>query len=322
MKKILITGGLGFISSHFVKRMLGKGYSFTLVDNKPSAHFSELVQNFFGNPEVTVIQEDLTRELLDKLNHDYDYIIHAAALLGVEFVMQNPYQSLKVNSETTLSIVDFALKQKKLERFLYISTSEIYGINAVNVNEETPTSIPNEGIRWNYATGKIFGEYLTKSAYVQYNLPIAIVRPFNVYGPYRYGSNALSTFIKNALQNKDLIVTGNGKQMRSWCYIDDFIDGLICVLGDEKSIGQAFNIGNDHAYLSIHDLAKLIVESVNSGSKVIINHQDTEDVMDRRPSIKKAKTLLGYKPNINLKDGLKETVEWYAKELFNHHLTS
>lgn len=311
MEKILVTGGLGFIGSHFISSLVDKNYHITIIDNKDPKTYSSLIKSFIKCNNIKIININMNHPI--EIDGSFDYIVHAAALLGVQKSIDYPYTVLNENAISTQRILDFAFKMKNLKKFIYFSTSEIYG-DIEEVTEDMPAVIRTNGRRWSYATSKLFGEYLTLSAFHEHGLPSSIIRPFNVYGPYRYGTNALSTFINAALKNENITLSGDGQQKRSWCYIDDFIDCLNRVLLCDRSKGESFNIGNGEEYLSIYDLAKEIIILTESRSKIILNGQFIEDIRYRKPSTDKAKILLGYEPKISLQSGLEKTISWIKSE--------
>lgn len=310
--KILITGGLGFIGSHLIN-FLRETNEIYVIDKADICGSSFDLIGLSDHQNIKVIKADLYEDLstLKDLPNDFNYIIHAAGILGIQNVIDNPYETVLSNGLGAINIAKFCRGQKKLKKFLFFSTSEIYGINANKNYENSPAILPSEGIRWCYAVSKFYGEYVFKGAHKKFALPYSVVRPFNIYGPYRSGTNAITSFVKNSLNNKDINITGDGLQQRCWCYIDDFISGIVKILENQESIGNAFNIGNDSESISIVDLAKQIISITGSKSSINIGTEHIEDVSNRKPNIEKAKEILGYNARVNLEEGLLLTIDWH-----------
>jgi len=198
-----------------------------------------------------------------------------------------------------------------LERVICFSTSEIFGAGADRVDEHGTPSFPDAtDPRWCYAIGKLAAEHLALGYYKQYGLPITIVRPFNVFGEGRTGNHALLYFIGNALKGEDLVVYGDGSQVRAWCHIDDFCDAIISILDTDKAIGKAFNIGNPANVVSVKELAEKVIRICGSQSKVVFKPSPFTDIPVRIPDIGLARSVLGFEPKVGLDEGLKRTIEW------------
>jgi len=309
-KKIFITGGAGFIGTKLSER-LANDNKLILYDN---LWRNSLKNSYIHNhPNVQLIQGDiLDFENLNEILHEIkpDIVVHLAAIAGVDTVIKYPVKTLKINMIGTYNILE-AIKDLKIERFLNFSTSEIFGSYAYKVDDNAQSSLATVGeARWTYSVSKLAGEHLSYAYYKEYGIPIVNIRPFNVYGPGQVGEGAIHRFVIRALKNEDLEIHGDGDQIRSWCYIDDFIEGVILCLEKEEAIGQAFNIGNPKGTTTISMLAKLIKEISGSNSKIIYVPKTYVYVELRIPSIDKAKTILGYNPKIELEEGIKRTIEW------------
>lgn len=311
MGKILITGGLGFIGIHTIINIINN-YQYNnivLLDEKINCFFK--IQNeVITYPNIEYIKGSILEEkIFDNLEKDFDYIIHTAGILGITKVAKESILTLDVNILGTINLLNFVAKQKNLKRFLTFSTSEIYGSIAEDLSEEMPAVIPSVGSRWCYAASKLITEQYTKAYQREKNVPYTIIRPFNIYGPYREGSNAISTFINKALNNEKIQISGDGTQKRSWCYIDDFIDAIFKAMIAPSLKNETLNIGNPDNFISIYDLAKLVLQITRSSSEILITESQTEDVKSRKPNIDKAKELLNFKPYISLEEGIKRTVD-------------
>ncbi|MCH8329096.1 MAG: NAD-dependent epimerase/dehydratase family protein, partial [Nanoarchaeota archaeon] len=191
------------------------------------------------------------------------------------------------------------------------STCEIYGAEEFRVAEDSPASIGPVGYsRWVYAASKLAGEHMAKAFHTQYDLPTVTVRPFNVYGPGQVGDSAMKTFISNAIAGETLVIKGGGEQVRCWCYIDDFVDGLMPLIFDDRAVGETFNIGDEQAGAEIGELAQMIVNLTGSKSKIEYDNSGPADILYRVPSIRKMAEMFGYSPKVSLQEGIKRTEEW------------
>jgi len=193
------------------------------------------------------------------------------------------------------------------------STSEIYGRFAWNVCERDPTPIgPVEESRWSYACAKIATEHLAMAYHREFELPVVTIRPFNVYGPGQIGEGAVHHFVRRALAREPITVNNDGRQLRSWCFIDDMVAGTVAALEHDAAVGEAFNIGNPTATLTVLRLAELVNRLAGSDSPIVFRARDYPDVETRVPSIDKARTLLGFEPTIGLEEGIRRTLRAYV----------
>lgn len=310
-KKILITGGGGFIGS-FLTENFYEDNQVTLFDNGRRNAFQFLPKSV--QDEVSLISGDIRDlEAVDKVTEDQEIIIHLAAIAGASFYETDPLLTIDVNLFGTANLLK-VLSKKKIERVITFSTSEVYGPRALNVSEKDPTCIgPISEGRWSYAISKVASDHLARAYFKKYNLPINMIRPFNVYGPRQVGEGAISNMLTSGLKEKKIYVSGDGSQKRAWCYISDMVRAveLIC---QNKAYGECFNIGNPDAYVTIIDLAKKI-QSICGGSEIIFIDEREIEVLDRKPSIEKAEQLLRFSPEVGLDVGLRETFDWWAKNI-------
>jgi len=165
--------------------------------------------------------------------------------------------------------------------------------------------------RWTYAVSKLAEEHLAISYFKEMGLPTAVVRPFNIYGPGQVGEGAMSIFIQRALKNQAIEIHGDGTQIRAWCYIDDMVDGTLLAMEHPKAVGESFNIGNQAAVITMFGLAKDVIRTVGSKSKIVFSGRSTVDVEIRIPAVKKARELLGFEAKVELEDGIIRTAEYY-----------
>jgi len=314
-KTILITGGAGFIGSNLAER-LAKDNELILFDrffqNQPLTFTS-----LYNDPKVRKVEGDiLDAKALGDLALEADIVVHAAAMVGVGRVCTYPRETLETNFVGTLQILKALEKSSHLERFIYFSTSEVFGVNSFNVNEETPTAIgPAAEARWSYAIAKLAGEHLVKAYHCQAGFPVVTVRPFNVFGPRRLGAHAILSFVLNALQGNRINVHGDGSQIRSWCYIDDFCDALMEMLARPAAVGEDFNVGNPQNTITIYELARMVLEVTGRTVPIVRIESPFPDIALRTPSLAKAQQILDYKPLFDMRQGLQLTADWYRDNL-------
>jgi nucleoside-diphosphate-sugar epimerase len=314
-KNILITGGGGFIGSSLAER-LAKDNQVVLLDrffhSQPIAFTS-----LHKSSNVRMVEADILEgQEVSDLAREADIVVHAAAIVGVGRVCSFPRETLETNFEGTSRILKALGKSSRLERFLYFSTSEVFGVNSFRVHENTPAAVgPAAEARWSYAIAKLAGEHLVKAYHREGGMPVVTVRPFNVFGPRRLGAHAVQTFVLNSLLGNGIEIHGDGSQIRSWCYIEDFCDALIAMLSLPGAVGEDFNIGNPKNTLTIFELAQRIVELTGSSTPIEFEESPFPDIGIRVPSLDKARRILGYQPVYDLNRSLELTIDWYRKNL-------
>ncbi|MEO6693719.1 MAG: NAD-dependent epimerase/dehydratase family protein [Ignavibacteria bacterium] len=313
-KKILLTGGAGFIGSTLANRLI-ENNEILIYDNfsRDSLRYKNI-----KSEHLKIVKDDvLNFDSLKKSCEDFrpEIVIHLAAVAGIDTVIINPVKTLDVNINGTFNLLKALEKYSgRLERVLDFSTSEVLGSYAYKSTEKSHTNFAPVGeARWTYSISKVAGEHIVHSFYKQFGYPCVTVRPFNIYGPGQVGEGAIQIFIKNVVLKKDIQIHGDGDQIRSWCYIDDMIDGIELCLINKKAIGEVINIGNPKGTITISSLAEKIVALCESGSEIVYVPKNYVDVELRIPSIEKAKNLLGFIPKIDLNEGIKRTFEWYKK---------
>ncbi|MBV9183434.1 MAG: NAD-dependent epimerase/dehydratase family protein [Acidobacteria bacterium] len=312
-KRILITGGAGFIGSSLASRLVA-GNELVLFDlsfsDKPIQFTSLLSQR-----NVQVVEGDILDDsVLSEACRNVDIAIHTAALLGVSRVCKAARNTLETNYVGTSRLLAALETNTRLQRLVYFSTSEVFGVNSYKVTEDTPTSIgPAAESRWSYAIAKLAGEHLVKSYYRDTSMPAVIVRPFNVFGPRRTADYALSRFIMNATAGEPLEIHGDGSQIRAWCYIDDFCDAIIAMLERPEAIGEDFNIGNPANTTTIYELARKVVDLSGSTSPIVFVENPHPDISIRVPCLIKAQRLLTYNPQRDLDSSLRVTIDWHRQ---------
>lgn len=312
---ILITGGAGFIGSSLAEKLADDNQLilFDLAFSQKPVEFTRLL----GHPHVRTVQGNLLDGVdLRGLCQESDIVVHTAALVGVNKVCNAGRETLQTNYVGTSRLLQALEGNKKLKRFIYFSTSEVFGVNSFRVDENSPPSVgPIAEARWSYAIAKLAGEHLVKAYFREMGMPITIVRPFNIFGPGRTGEHALLRFILNALSGKPLQVHGDGSQIRSWCYIDDFCSALLLMLERSESVGEDFNIGNPSNTLTIYELARKVVDLCGTNAPIRFIDHPFPDISIRVPSLTKSQSLLSYKPRYDLDLALSLTVDWYRENI-------
>jgi nucleoside-diphosphate-sugar epimerase len=312
-KRICITGGAGFIGSHLTEQLIADN-EVVVYDNlhRNAIQFAHLA----GHPHLTFIKGDVmdpeaTRRAVDGCQ----VVIHCAAIAGVYSVDRNAVTTMEVNLLGTNQVVRAALATG-VERFVEFSTSEVYGPFIHKGSEDGLTTIGPVGEnRWVYAASKLASEHLSYAHYKEDGLPLSIVRPFNVYGPRQVGDGAVRGMVLQALQHAPITLYNDGTQIRSWCFVDDFVDGVLRCAEKPEAVGQAFNIGNPQGTATNFELANTIIRLTNSKSDIVFKPHPGPEVDLRVPSIEKAAKLLGYAPKVSLEAGIARTIPFYAEHL-------
>ncbi len=314
-KKIFMTGGAGFIGAALIAK---------LIENNDIIVYDTLQRNalkytdLLKHPNLTVVQGNvLDRDKLTNTVEDSDVVVHLAAIAGIATVIKSPINTMEVNMIGTYNVLK-AIEPRigEIERFIYFSTSEVFGSYAYKVEETHTTNLAPVGeARWTYSVSKLAAEHLVHSYYKEFALPAVTIRPFNIYGPGQVGEGAIHVFVTRALEELEIQIHGEGDQIRSWCYIDDILQGIMFCLERDEAIGEVFNIGNPRGTLTILNLAEKVVQLCKSKSKIVFVPKNYIDVELRIPSIEKATRILGYNPEVDLDEGLGRTIDWYNKEL-------
>jgi UDP-glucose 4-epimerase len=312
-KRILITGGAGFIGSHLVERLLDAN-EVVVYDNlhRNALQFAHLD----GHTHLRFIKGDvLDYDATRRAIEGCQIVIHCAAIAGVYTVDRSAIRTMEVNLLGTNQVVKAAI-DAGVERFIEFSTSEIYGPFIHKGKEDDLSTIgPIGENRWVYAASKLASEHLSYAHYKEDGLPLVIVRPFNVYGPRQVGDGAIRGMICQALQNLPITIYNDGTQIRAWCFISDFADGVLRTVERKEAIGQAFNLGNPQSTVTNFELANMIMRLTSSKSEIVFRPHPGPEVDLRVPSIEKAIAVLGYKPTVSLESGIRQAISWYADNL-------
>ena len=316
--KYFITGGAGFIGSHLAEKLIARGDQVVVFDNLSTG----LDKNLSGIKEKIKFEEGniLDKAAIDKLVSESDYVVHLAAALGVFNIVNKPLESLKTNLQGSEIVLEACDKYRK--PVLVASTSEIYGKNdKVPLNEEDDRIIGHPlKSRWSYSEAKAVDESLAYFYYLENKLPIRIVRFFNTVGPRQVGHYGMVVprFVSVALKNEPLSVYGSGDQIRCFCHVSDAVRGLLLVVDSDKAVGEVFNVGNNQQ-ISIMELAKKVIEITGSNSTIEnIAYEKAypegfEDMQRRVPDISKIKQVLGWSPEINLDQIIKDIAAFNTK---------
>ena len=310
MKKILVTGGAGFIGSHLCKKLIDDGNDVLCIDNYFTGT-KKNISNLFSNKYFEMVRHDICFPLYVEV----DEIFNLACPASPIHYQHDPVQTTKTSVHGAINMLGLA---KRINvKILQASTSEVYGDPEKHPqNEKYWGNVNPIGPRSCYDEGKRCAETLFFDYYRQHNLEIKVVRIFNTYGPKMHPNDGrvVSNFIMQALQNKDLTVYGNGEQTRSFCYIDDLVTGLQKMMDSSKENIGPINLGNP-TELKIIDLAKKIIKLTNSKSKIINKELPMDDPIRRKPDISEAKKILDWHPKIDIDDGLKETIQYFKQQL-------
>jgi dTDP-glucose 4,6-dehydratase len=307
-RKILISGGAGFIGSHLCDFFIKNGDVVWCIDNFITSERKN-IQHLLENKNFVLIEKNILEFDENEINEKFDYVLHFASPASPVDYMKYPIETLKVNSTGTEKMLNIALKSKSI--FLFASTSEVYGDPLIPVqNEEYWGNVNPVGVRSVYDEGKRYGEAITMAYHRKFKLNTKIIRIFNTYGPKMRlnDGRVIPNFIYCALNNKPLPIYGDGKQTRSFCYIDDLIEGIIKILEVEYNL--PINLGNPEEF-TIIELAEKIEKIF--GKKLGIKYLPglPDDPKKRKPDITLAKKLLSWEPKISLDEGLKKTIEYY-----------
>jgi len=311
MEKTLITGGAGFLGSHLCDFFIVQGHEVICMDNLMKKENIENIAHLIGHERFKFVKYDVTEYL--HVDGTLDNILHFASLASPKDYLDYPIQTLKVGSLGTHKALGLA-KEKKT-RFLLASTSEVYGDPMVHPQPESyPGNVDPVVPRGVYDEAKRFGEAITMAYHRTHGLQTRIARIFNTYGPRMRldDGRALPNFMVQALRGEDITVYGNGTQTRSFCYVDDLIEGIKKLLYSDEA--EPVNLGNPEE-ITILDFAKEIINLTGSRSRILFCSLPENDPKVRQPDITKAKTILGWEPRVGRQEGLRRTLQYFKKKL-------
>jgi nucleoside-diphosphate-sugar epimerase len=320
--KALITGGAGFVGLHLARHLLSRDYEVTLVDNFARGVQDRELAVLASESGATLVTVDLLdSDSLAGLPGDFDQVYHLAAIIGVQHVLDRPFDVLADNTRMLLAAIELARRQGKLDRFVFASTSEVYAGTLLHYTlptptpEDTPLAVgPLEEKRTSYMLSKIYGEALCR----QSELPITLIRPHNFYGPRMGLSHVIPQLLERAWRAKD----GDDFEVysvdhsRTFAYIDDAIEFVRRAAESPACEGEVINVGNQEPEVAIGELAELVLRVV--GRKLRIQPQPATpgSPLRRCPDMKKTMALTGYAPQVSLQDGIERTFNWYLENVF------
>ncbi len=305
-KRVLIAGGAGFIGSHLCAAYLAKGWEVLCVDNFMTSRRSN-VFHLLANPNFELVRHDIIEPYLA----DVDLILNFACPASPVHYQDNPIRTVKTNVLGTMNLLGLA--KRCGARFLQASTSEVYGDPKEHPQRETYWGNVNPtGIRSCYDEGKRLAETLCFDYHRQHGVDIRVIRIFNTYGPQMAidDGRVVSNFIVQALRGEDLTIYGNGEQTRSFCFVDDLVDGIVRFAATEGETGP-INLGNDGEF-TVMELAQEVLRQIPTKSKIVYRPLPSDDPKTRRPDLTKTKSVLkGWEPKVALKDGLARAIPWF-----------
>lgn len=310
MKRILITGGAGFIGSHLCERLLNEGNDVICLDNFFTGS-KDNIRHLLDNNRFELVRHDVTKEYYAEV----DQIYNMACPASPPHYQYNPIKTIKTSVLGVTNMLGLAKRCRAT--ILQASTSEVYGNPLVHPQTEDYWGNVNPiGIRSCYDEGKRCAETLMMDYHRQNNVDTRIIRIFNTYGPNMDPNDGrvVSNFIVQALQNKDITMYGDGTQTRSFCYVSDLVDGIVKMMNNEQKFIGPVNIGNP-SERTVYDLAELIIKLTNSNSKIKFAPLPQDDPLQRKPDISLAKKELGWEPKVDIEEGLLKTIEYFAKKI-------
>lgn len=309
-KRVMVTGGAGFLGSHLCERLLDKGYDVLCVDNYYTGS-KRNIAHLLSNPYFELCRHDITFPLYVEVDEIYNLACPASPI----HYQNDPVQTTKVNVHGSINMLGLAKRIKA--KILQASTSEVYGDPSVHPQPESYHGNVNcIGPRSCYDEGKRCAETLFFDYFRQHNLKIKVARIFNTYGPRMHlnDGRVVSNFIGQALQGKPLTIFGDGTQTRSFCYVDDLVEGLIRLMQSPDDVTGPINLGKPDEF-KILELAEKVIELTNSSSEIIFKSLPADDPQQRRPDITLAGEVLGWEPKIMLAEGLKKTIAYFEEVL-------
>ena len=310
-KSILITGGAGFLGSHLSKKLLEKKYHVICVDNLYSSNISN-ISNFLDNPNYKFYEQDVCNLNIDE---KIDSIYNLACPASPVHYQANPVKTIQTNVIGSYNVLELARKHKA--KIFQASTSEIYGDPKISPQNESYWGNVNPiGIRSCYDEGKRAAETLFFDYNRQYGINIKVCRIFNTYGPNMAlnDGRVISNFIIQALKNEDITIYGDGNQTRSFCYVDDLIDGIISLMDLQENFTGPMNLGTDNE-LSINNIAKTIIKLSNSNSRIKYLDAVSDDPMQRKPDLTLAHQKINWSPKIDIETGILDTIKYFEEKI-------
>ena len=323
MKKILITGGAGFIGSYLAEELIARGEDVSVIDDLSTGSLENILELKSNSRFHFVLGSILDENRIDELIRECDVVFHLAAAVGVKLVFENPVRTMMVNVRGTENVLNSALKFAK--KVFIASTSEVYG---KDINPDTKKFSEKDDIslgtslRWCYACSKAMDEYQAISYHKKMGLPVVVGRFFNTVGPRQTGAYGMviPRFVNQALSGQPITVFGDGLQVRSFSYVTDIVKAVITLMDDPKANGEVFNIGSEEA-VTVMDVAKAVKAKTGSASEIVqMSYRqayggDFEDIRYRVPDLTKVRKAINYKPSHSFDDILARIIEFHRKRM-------
>jgi len=317
MEKVIVAGGAGFIGSHLCKRLINEGNIVYCIDNYITGSKNN-VESLLDNPNFSLLEYDISKSLQDIKDrfNDVHSIFHLASPASPNknserSYINYPIETMLANSLGTYNLLQLA--KEKNAKFLFASTSEVYGNPTVSPQPETYFGYVNpNGIRSVYDEGKRFGEAMTWAFFRKFGMDARIIRIFNTYGPFmqKDDGRAVSAFVNQALAGVPITVFGDGSQTRSFCYVDDMVEGIMRAMFTDNTKGQVINLGNPDER-AISEIATIIKDMIGANVQIVFEALPEDDPVKRKPDISKAKDLLKWEPKVTFEEGLKKTIDYF-----------
>ena len=320
MPQFLITGGAGFIGSHLAERLLSLGQRVTVLDNLSTGSVSNLA-HLRSHPDFEFVMDEVgNQRVLGELVDAVDVVFHLAATVGVQKIIDSPVETIVNNVHGTEMVLNAVAKKRR--KVVLASTSEVYGKSAALPFREDGDLVmgPTSKSRWSYACSKAIDEFMAIAYWKEKKTPAVVARLFNTIGPRQSGQYGMVVprFISQALDGRDLTVYGDGRQSRSFTYVDDVVSWLVLLAQEDRAVGEIFNLGNP-GEVSIQELAERIVRLTGSASRIrAVPYEEAyesgfEDMGRRLPDINRVVELTGYRPRVELEEALRRTIDWFGE---------
>jgi UDP-glucose 4-epimerase len=320
--KVLLTGGAGFIGGRFAQALVARGYELDIVDNLLRGTSDSALGALVAGGRVHFHQLDLlNQKALDAFGGDYDLVVHLAAILGVQNVLERPYRTLRDNILVHEAAIAFATRQRSLQRFLFTSTSEVYVGSVIHMNpafptpEDTPLALPSLAEpRTAYMLSKIYGEAMLIHA----GIPYTIVRPHNIYGPRMGMSHVIPQLLEKAHRTEPggSIEVLSPNHSRTFCYIDDAVEMLVRLLHSPASVNQVVNLGAEKPEVTMRQVAEIVVSVVGKPLSLDLMPPTAGSPGRRAPKMGRMTKLTGYEARTSLNEGVQDTYAWYRTHVF------
>jgi UDP-glucose 4-epimerase len=307
---VFITGGAGFIGATLAGLLLPRN-EVVVYDDLSRNSLKD--KPYASHENLRLIEGSvLDPAMLEAAIQGATYVVHCAGIAGIDTVIQRPVHTMKVNMIGSANVLEATAGLRDVKRVVCFSTSEVFGQLAFRAQETAPAVLGAVGEgRWTYAVSKLAEEHLAYAYFRQEGLATVTVRPFNVYGPGQVGEGALRSFILRAMAGEDLVIHGDGTQIRAWCYIDDMLRGLLRTMVAPAAVGESFNIGNHRTVTTIYGLANTVIRVLESSSRIRFVARPSADIELRIPHVDKAREVLGFEARVDLEEGIQRTAEYF-----------